>query len=370
VLNQTHSVGDKTWIWNGVAWAVQRTSVTGKSAYDLAIEKGFVGTEAAWIASLKGERGLQGEQGPIGLSGLRGEKGDPGANGIDGINGIDGVNGQGVPEGGIVGQVLQKNSSDPFDISWVTPDYLSDYTVPLGGNAGQYLGKNSSAAGDFAWKDLPILDGGTPELPSGGNEGQVLTKNSAASGDYSWGDQLAAAGLPAGGTVGQILIKNSEFDGDATWQDATSIPSDSFPEAPEDGLYYVRQNRQWVEMPASSGPAVDVPYIIPAFTAYAPEQSETLLDHIFVTPVTFPANFAGSQGSVGNNPASTYVFDLLNNNISVGSITIAVDGTTTFATVNGADLIFVPGDLLSIICPAVPDLSIARVRISLLGTRN
>lgn len=29
----------------------------GKSAYQLAMEKGFVGTEAEWIASLKGETG-------------------------------------------------------------------------------------------------------------------------------------------------------------------------------------------------------------------------------------------------------------------------------------------------------------------------
>ena len=40
--------------------------INGKSAYQLAVEKGFVGTEAEWIASLKGENGLQGIQGPKG----------------------------------------------------------------------------------------------------------------------------------------------------------------------------------------------------------------------------------------------------------------------------------------------------------------
>lgn len=40
--------------------------IDGKSAYQLAVEKGFVGTEAEWIASLKGENGLQGIQGPKG----------------------------------------------------------------------------------------------------------------------------------------------------------------------------------------------------------------------------------------------------------------------------------------------------------------
>lgn len=42
----------------------------GKSAYQLAMEKGFVGTEAEWIASLKGETGS------IGPQGIQGPKGD------------------------------------------------------------------------------------------------------------------------------------------------------------------------------------------------------------------------------------------------------------------------------------------------------
>ena len=40
--------------------------IDGKSAYQLAVEKGFIGTEAEWISSLKGENGLQGIQGPKG----------------------------------------------------------------------------------------------------------------------------------------------------------------------------------------------------------------------------------------------------------------------------------------------------------------
>ena len=39
------------------------TGADGKSAYDLAIEKGFDGTEEEWLASLKGIAGEQGETG-------------------------------------------------------------------------------------------------------------------------------------------------------------------------------------------------------------------------------------------------------------------------------------------------------------------
>lgn len=37
--------------------------VSGMSAYEIAVANGFIGTEAAWLASLKGERGAKGEPG-------------------------------------------------------------------------------------------------------------------------------------------------------------------------------------------------------------------------------------------------------------------------------------------------------------------
>ena len=43
--------------------------VSGLSAYDVAVANGFVGTEAAWLASLKGERGSKGEPGQPGERG-------------------------------------------------------------------------------------------------------------------------------------------------------------------------------------------------------------------------------------------------------------------------------------------------------------
>ena len=40
-----------------------RDGADGKSAYQVAIENGYIGTEAEWLASLKGERGEPGEAG-------------------------------------------------------------------------------------------------------------------------------------------------------------------------------------------------------------------------------------------------------------------------------------------------------------------
>lgn len=36
-------------------------SIDGKSAYEIAVENGFEGTEAEWLASLKGDKGDQGK---------------------------------------------------------------------------------------------------------------------------------------------------------------------------------------------------------------------------------------------------------------------------------------------------------------------
>ena len=65
----------------------------GKSAYEIAIEHGFVGTEADWLESLKGVDGKDGCDGRNGVDGLPGKDGKDGADGLPGRDGIDGING-------------------------------------------------------------------------------------------------------------------------------------------------------------------------------------------------------------------------------------------------------------------------------------
>ena len=74
----------------------------GASAYEIAVENGYTGTEAEWLTSLKGQKGERGEkgekgdtgeQGLQGIQGEKGEKGDTGAAGKDGMNGTDGRDG-------------------------------------------------------------------------------------------------------------------------------------------------------------------------------------------------------------------------------------------------------------------------------------
>lgn len=49
-----------------------KTGDAGKSAYEIAIDQGFVGTEEEWLNSLQGPQGIKGEVGPEGPAGLDG----------------------------------------------------------------------------------------------------------------------------------------------------------------------------------------------------------------------------------------------------------------------------------------------------------
>lgn len=64
---------------SSVVWGVE-----GKSAYEIAKEKGFQGTEDEWLESIKGDKGDAGAQGTAGKDG------------VDGNNGLDGKDGVGV----------------------------------------------------------------------------------------------------------------------------------------------------------------------------------------------------------------------------------------------------------------------------------
>lgn len=69
------------------------TGADGKSAYEIAVEHGFEGTEEEWLASLKGEPGKDGAPGKDGVDGAPGKDGQDGAPGKDGEPGKDGQDG-------------------------------------------------------------------------------------------------------------------------------------------------------------------------------------------------------------------------------------------------------------------------------------
>lgn len=84
-----------------------------KTAYEIAVVNGFVGTVTQWLTSLKGDKGDVGLAGAKGDTGAQGPQGVAGIQGIDGKDGIQGVDGktayQSALDGGFVGTEAEFN---------------------------------------------------------------------------------------------------------------------------------------------------------------------------------------------------------------------------------------------------------------------
>ena len=73
--------------FDGIHWTdsgATLDSIQGESAYDVAVDNGFVGTEEEWLASLVGPQGVKGDTGATGATGATGPKGDKGDQGNTG----------------------------------------------------------------------------------------------------------------------------------------------------------------------------------------------------------------------------------------------------------------------------------------------
>ena len=87
---------------NAVKQAKEAGTFDGQSAYALAVQLGFIGSESAWIASLKGAKGDKGDtgaQGPEGATGATGPQGPQGPTGATGARGATGATGPQGPAG-------------------------------------------------------------------------------------------------------------------------------------------------------------------------------------------------------------------------------------------------------------------------------
>lgn len=87
---------------NAVKQAKEAGTFDGQSAYALAVQLGYTGSESAWIASLKGAKGDKGDtgaQGPKGATGATGATGPQGPQGPTGATGARGPTGATGPQG-------------------------------------------------------------------------------------------------------------------------------------------------------------------------------------------------------------------------------------------------------------------------------
>lgn len=120
---------------NAVRQAKEAGTFDGQSAYALAVQLGYTGSESAWIASLKGAKGDKGDtgaQGPEGATGATGPQGPQGPTGATGARGPTGATGPQGPAGASAVAASGSNwvrFSDGTQICWYSINSDgSDYT--------------------------------------------------------------------------------------------------------------------------------------------------------------------------------------------------------------------------------------------------
>lgn len=118
---------------DAVKQAKEAGTFDGQSAYALAVQLGFTGSEADWIASLKGATGPQGPQGPTGPQGATGPQGQQGPTGATGATGPRGPQGPQGPAGASAVAASGSNwvrFSDGTQICWGT-NYSGRVSFPV-----------------------------------------------------------------------------------------------------------------------------------------------------------------------------------------------------------------------------------------------
>lgn len=97
-----------------------------------------------------------------------------------------------------------------------------------------------------------------------------------------------------------------------------------------------------------------------------PGTGEVLLVHRLANVISFATDMDGSQVVVGVNPTASAEYSLTKNGTEFATLTIATDGTPTFA----GETSFGAGDILRVIAPNPRDDTLSGVSMTLAGTRS
>jgi hypothetical protein len=123
----------------------------------------------------------------------------------------------------------------------------------------------------------------------------------------------------------------------------------------------------WAALSIGGGGGSD-PYDIGAQIASAPTASLVMLRYKFPRTVSYPAGLTSSQGTAGTAATAQTDFNILKNGVSVGTMRFAAAGTSaTF--IMASPQTFVAGDILTVVAPGTPDVTLAGVSFVLAGTR-
>jgi hypothetical protein len=111
------------------------------------------------------------------------------------------------------------------------------------------------------------------------------------------------------------------------------------------------------------------PFDIALYSPGQPEAAERLLKFEVARGFTLPADLAGSRGHDDTAATAEAVCSILQNGVSIGSITFAAASQDAAFALPGG-LALVPGERLELIAPATQDTTLAGLALTLIGTRS
>lgn len=229
--------------------------VDGKSAYQVAVDHGFTGTEEEWLDSLRGEDGktayeLAVEGGFVGtqeewVDSLKGEQGPPGEGGT----------------GGLTIQIRNREDVDgeptfvQTEVTTISFDSDSGFVKDDLGQGEAFIKINSTfnpwhvdgqetldATGEEP-VEFVAGPGMTITTDANSDPKQIIFESSGAGGAQAINDLTDVNTELQAPTVGQTLVWNG-----TNWVPGAMADGSGIGEAPTDGRYYVRQSANWVEL--------------------------------------------------------------------------------------------------------------------------
>ena len=153
--------------WKFISDLSGAQGIQGLSAYQVAVQHGFEGTEAEWLISLKGEKGETGPKGDKGDTGEKGATGERGPQGLQGERGLQGVQG---PKGDTGSGLNIKGELDSE--AGLPQEGVSGDAWLISGNLYVYVGENGNVVSNPKWSNVGSIQG--PAGPTGpkGEQGE------------------------------------------------------------------------------------------------------------------------------------------------------------------------------------------------------
>lgn len=214
--------------------------INGESAYQIAVNNGFIGNQADWLLSLKGDEGQQGIQGNPGSNGIDGDSAYHiavaggfvgteaqwlltlvGANGADGSQGAQGIPGNDGPSAEEVGaiaagstlglqQSLLANAGQPaltvLAVGYTTTGKIQGVSLGNGNIIEAYATGADYNSGNVLYRVFKNL--GQPFIFTGLSNGAIIT---STQGYYGFADQSDAADMSPMGLLSYGLSFKKTF---------------------------------------------------------------------------------------------------------------------------------------------------------------